>query len=391
MLLRPRQKLFVERSLAALSTRDNTLGVAPTGAGKTIMLSAVTGEMIADGAKACVLAHRDELTAQNRSKFGRVNPRITTSVVDAKEKSWNGQVTFAMAPTLARTGNLAQLPALDLLVIDEAGQFSLAHTLAVSVSAKRLLLLGDPQQLPQVSQGAHPEPVDTSALGWLLGEHETIPEDVGYFLAETRRMRPELAELVSELAYEGRLHAHADAALREVEGAGPAGLVWHPVAHSGNSTSSLEEADEVVRIVQQALEGTIAEPGERPRPLSDGDLIVVAAYNAQVECVAEALAAAGHGGVRVGTVDRFQGQEAAIAIVTLAASSPEDVPRGLEFLLMRNRLNVAISRAQWAAHLVSSDRLGGGLPGSAEGVAALSGYLRLIESAQRAPDRAEMP
>lgn len=100
--------------------------------------------------------------------------------------------------------------------------------------------------------------------------------------------------------------------------------------------------------------------------------------------VGEALASAGFGGVRVGTVDKFQGQEAAIAIVTLAASSPDDVPRGLEFLLMRNRLNVAISRAQWAAHLVSSDRLGDGLPTTSEGLVALSGYLRLTERATRA-------
>jgi DNA repair protein RadD len=120
MLLRPRQKLFVERSLAALSTRDNTLGVAPTGAGKTIMLSAVTGRMTGDGAKACVLAHRDELTSQNRAKFARVNPNTETSVVDATTKSWNGQVTFAMAPTLSRATNLQAMPKLDLLVIDEA-------------------------------------------------------------------------------------------------------------------------------------------------------------------------------------------------------------------------------------------------------------------------------
>ena len=120
MLLRPRQRLFVERSLAALSTRDNTLGVAPTGAGKTIMLSAVTGRMTGDGAKACVLAHRDELTSQNRAKFARVNPDTETSVVDATTKSWNGQVTFAMAPTLSRASNLAAMPKLDLLVIDEA-------------------------------------------------------------------------------------------------------------------------------------------------------------------------------------------------------------------------------------------------------------------------------
>jgi superfamily II DNA or RNA helicase len=121
MRLRPRQKLFVERSLAALGTRANTLGIAPTGAGKTIMLSAVAGERIGDtDAKACVLAHRDELTVQNRAKFGRVNPCITTSVVDATTKSWGGQVTFAMVPTLTREKNLAAMPKLDLLVIDEA-------------------------------------------------------------------------------------------------------------------------------------------------------------------------------------------------------------------------------------------------------------------------------
>ncbi|QIK64333.1 TM0106 family RecB-like putative nuclease [Leucobacter viscericola] len=268
---------------------------------------------------------------------------------------------------------------LDLLVIDEAGQFSLAPTIAASVAAQRLLLLGDPQQLPQVSQGSHPEPVDTSALGWLLGEHETIPEELGFFLAETRRMRPELAEVVSELAYEGRLHAHPTASHRMVEGAGAAGLSWHPVEHEGNSTSSVEEAAEVVRIAREALSGTLYELGSMPRQLTQQDLIVVAPYNAQVECVSQALAGAGLGEVRVGTVDKFQGQEAVIAIVTLAASSAEDVPRGLEFLLMRNRLNVAISRAQWAAHLVSSERLGDGLPTSSEGVAALSGYLRLTE------------
>jgi superfamily II DNA or RNA helicase len=121
MRLRPRQKLFVERSLSALGTRANTLGIAPTGAGKTIMLSAVTGASLGDSAsKACVLAHRDELTAQNRDKFRRVVPGVSTSVVDATTKSWDGQVTFAMVPTLARQANLAGMPKLDLLVIDEA-------------------------------------------------------------------------------------------------------------------------------------------------------------------------------------------------------------------------------------------------------------------------------
>ena len=133
MRLRPRQKLFVERSLSALATRRNTLGIAPTGAGKTIMLSAVTGESIGGSdARACVLAHRDELTEQNRAKFARVNPGVTTSVLDANTKSWTGQVTFAMVPTLARETNLAAMPKLDLLVIDEAHH-------AVATSYRRII------------------------------------------------------------------------------------------------------------------------------------------------------------------------------------------------------------------------------------------------------------
>jgi len=293
-----------------------------------------------------------------------------------------GSVIGGTAWDFANTGRFDRR-SLDLLVIDEAGQFSLAPTIAASVAAQRVLLLGDPQQLPQVSQGSHPEPVDTSALGWLINDHDTLPDGFGYFLAETRRMRPELAEVVSELAYEGRLHAHPSAALRELEHSGPAGLIWHPVSHRGNATSSTEEADAVVSIVIEALAGQLHEPDEQSRPLTPNDLIVVAAYNAQVEQISQTLHDAGLGAVRVGTVDKFQGQEAVIAIVSLAASSAEDVPRGLEFLLMRNRLNVAISRAQWAAHLVSSDRLGQSLPSSAEGVAALSGYLGLLERASR--------
>jgi DNA repair protein RadD len=121
MMLRPRQKLFVERSLSALGTRSNTLGIGPTGCGKTILLSSVAGELLRETeAKACILAHRDELTDQNRAKFTRVNPAIATSVVDATTKSWEGQATFAMVPTLSRPANLDDMPALDLLVIDEA-------------------------------------------------------------------------------------------------------------------------------------------------------------------------------------------------------------------------------------------------------------------------------
>lgn len=269
---------------------------------------------------------------------------------------------------------------LDLLVIDEAGQFSLAATIAASMSAKNLLLLGDPQQLPQVSQGSHPEPIDGSALGYLSDGHDVLPAELGYFLAETRRLHPALAEPVSRLSYEGRLRAHPSASARELEGVAP-GLHPVPVRHTGNATESVEEADEVVAIIHRLI-GTPwrSAPDAAPRPLADADVIVVTPYNAQQQTIRDRLDAAGLRGARVGTVDKFQGQEAAVAIVSLAASSSRDAPRGMEFLLNRNRLNVAISRAQWAAYLVHSPGLLDSLPHTPAGVAELSAFIRLTEA-----------
>jgi len=276
---------------------------------------------------------------------------------------------------------------LDLLVVDEAGQFSLASTIAVSLAAPRLLLLGDPQQLPQVSQGTHPAPVDTSALGWVMDGADVIPHEYGYFLAETRRMRPEVAAPVSTLSYRGELEAHPSTALRSIDGV-PAGLVPIALRHHGNATQSREEAAEVARLVTDLIgrawtdaatddaDGSSA--ALAPRPLEQRDLIVVTPYNAQQVAVEEALAAAGFPDVPVGTVDKFQGKEAAVAIVSLAASSGRDAPRGLEFLLLRNRLNVAVSRAMHTAFVVYSPGLLDDLPYTPEGVARLSGFARLV-------------
>lgn len=284
--------------------------------------------------------------------------------------------------------------ALDLLVVDEAGQFSLASTIAASVAARRLLLLGDPQQLPQVSQGTHPEPVDMSALGWIADGHDVLPADLGYFLAESRRMHPALAEPVSRLSYEGELESHDCAALRAIDGVEP-GLTPVPVDHEGNTTDSAEEADEVVRIAASLLgraytDTTVgAEPTRaEARPLTQSDLIVVTPYNAQLTLVRDALDRAGLTDVPVGTVDKFQGQEAAVAIVTLAASSAAAAPRGVEFLLLKNRLNVAISRAKVAAYLVYSPGLLDALPRTPQGVAQLSAFARLVGVELPSLDRA---
>ncbi|MCR2810855.1 MULTISPECIES: bifunctional RecB family nuclease/DEAD/DEAH box helicase [unclassified Microbacterium] len=278
---------------------------------------------------------------------------------------------------------------LDLLVIDEAGQFSLASTIAVSLAASRLLLLGDPQQLPQVSQGTHPEPVDTSALGWVIDGADVIPAEYGYFLARTWRMHPRVAAPVSRLSYSGELAAHPATAMRELAGV-QAGVIPVSVRHHGNATQSPEEAAAVVEIVRdlvgRAWTGIlIGEAGEstvlEPRPLQESDIIVVTPYNAQQVAVEEALADAGYPRVPVGTVDRFQGQEAAVAIVSLAASSGRDAPRGLEFLLLRNRLNVAVSRAMHTAYVISSPGLLDDLPYTPDGVVRLSGFARLVGAA----------
>ena len=298
---------------------------------------------------------------------------------------------FVLGGTAWDFANAARIPrgSLDLLVIDEAGQFSLANTIAVSLAAPRLLLLGDPQQLPQVSQGTHPEPVDTSALGWVIGEHAVLPDDFGFFLGESWRMHPAVAAPVSTLSYEGELASHPSAALRRLEGV-EAGLHIVPIDHRGNSISSPEEADEIVRIARKVLgrawtEVRVDAAGlaipQPPRSLEQSDIIVVTPYNAQLQCVRQALDAAGLTEVPVGTVDKFQGQEAAVAIVTLAASSAADAPRGIEFLLLRNRLNVAISRAKYAAYLVHAPALLDDLPRTPQGVAQLSAFARLVGQA----------
>lgn len=269
---------------------------------------------------------------------------------------------------------------LDLLVIDEAGQFSLANTLAVSRAAQRLLLLGDPQQLPQVSQGLHPEPVDASALGWLAAGHDTLPAEFGYFLGASWRMHPDLCRAVSRLSYEGRLRAAPAAAGRRLEGIAP-GVHTVLVEHEGNATASAEEAAEAVRRVR-ALLGTPWDAGAAgPRPLGQQDILIVAAYNAQVGLMQDTLAAEGLDEVAVGTVDKFQGRQAPVVLVSMAASSPEEVPRGMEFLLSRNRINVAISRAQWAAYVLRSPRLTAYLPSTPRGLGELGAFIGLGEAA----------
>ncbi|OFJ53867.1 TM0106 family RecB-like putative nuclease [Mycolicibacterium grossiae] len=265
---------------------------------------------------------------------------------------------------------------LDLLVIEEAGQYSLANTVAVASAARNLLLLGDPQQLPQVSQGTHPEPVDHSALGWLVDGHHTLPPERGYFLDLSYRMHPAVCGPVSRLSYDGRLRSHEDvSAARRLEGVAP-GVSVLTVEHDGNSTQSPEEAAAIVDATARLL-GTPWTDERGTAPLEARDVLVVTPYNAQVLTVRRALDAAGLADVEVGTVDKFQGRQAPVVFVSMTASSADDVPRGVSFLLNRNRLNVAVSRAKYAAVIVRSATLTDYLPSTPHGLVDLGAFLAL--------------
>lgn len=286
-----------------------------------------------------------------------------------------GRVLGGTAWTFA---NAAAQP-VDLLVVDEAGQLSLAHLLGASALAETVLLLGDPQQLPQVSRGEHPQPIGDAALTWIAEGAPVLRADRGFFLDTSWRMHSALTRAVSELSYAGRLGAREEVTdARRLDGVEPGLHPW-PVSHTGNAVSSPEEAAAVVEIIQSLLGRTWSTgPDDPGRPLEPSDVIVVAPYNAQVATVREALDAAGLEGTAVGTVDKFQGREAAVAILTMAASSPQEVPRGLDFLLNRNRLNVSISRGQWAAYLVHSPALADALPTGPEDLPMIGAFLRLV-------------
>lgn len=246
---------------------------------------------------------------------------------------------------------------LDVLVVDEAAQMSLANTVAVAQSAQTVILLGDPQQLDQPTQGTHPDGTDVSSLEHMLGDDHTITADRGLFLEQTWRLHPEICAFHSELFYDEKLTAQEGCSRQAIQSDGPvngSGLRYMAVAHQGNQSSSVEEAEAIAQLVTDILEG---EPrwtnrdGEE-NALTLDDVVIITPYNAQVFEIQRRLP-----GARVGTVDKFQGQEAPIAIYSVATSSHADAPRGMEFLYSSNRFNVAISRAQCLAVLVASPRV----------------------------------
>jgi uncharacterized protein len=299
----------------------------------------------------------------------------------------DGSIQLVGATSYAWSRELYQ-NRLDVLVVDEAAQISLANVVAVSPAAPRLILFGDPAQLEQPQRGVHPPGADVSALEHLLGDALTMPPELGVFLAETRRLHPALCEFTSRVFYEGRLRAlpgleqqrivqvGAEPALAQLSGSG---LRFVPVSHRGNTQRSEEEVERIAELVTELLAGgsQFAAANGEVRALEPRDVLVVAPYNAQVAALRRRLPPQ----LSVGTVDKFQGREAPIVIYSLTSSSAADAPRGFEFLYSLNRLNVATSRAQALVILVASPELARAhcrSPRQMQLVNALCSFLELV-------------
>ena len=327
--------------------------------GKRIGITAISHKVIRNLIDKTIELSREEnvrieFIHKVKEKSEKVPDEITETddskkVLDGLDQ---GKVAGGTAWLWAESNSIEKL---DYLFIDEAGQMSLSHALAASRAAYNLIMLGDPQQLEQPQKGAHPEGSDVAALTYLLEGRATIAENKGLFLATTRRLHPEICKFTSELFYEGKLHSLEGLENQVISGTGKfdgAGLFYVPVDHRGNSNKSVEEISVIEEIIRTLLQGTYTNSSKTTSPLSKEDVLIVAPYNAQVSALIERLP-----GFRIGTVDKFQGQEAPVVIYSMTSSSHEDAPRGMSFLFSPNRLNVATSRAKSVSILVASPRL----------------------------------
>jgi superfamily I DNA and/or RNA helicase len=301
------------------------------------------------------------------------NAVVTRKLLDGDVNLVGGTAWFRTRTDVAR--------AVDVLVVDEAGQFSLANAVAVARGALSMVLLGDPQQLAQPSQAVHPGNSGASALEHLLDGHATIPPERGVFLDRSYRMHPDLTAFVSDLAYEGRLEAAPGRERVAVLGEGRlsgSGLRVHQVRHVLTAADKSQQEADVVARLWQSVQGSSWRNhlGEEAR-IGPEQVLVVAPYNAQVALIKAALP----GGARVGTVDKFQGQEAPVVIYSMTSTSADDAPRGVSFLYDLNRLNVAVSRAQALAVVVLSPLLLDAPVRTPEQLRRVNALCRLVESA----------
>ncbi|QDO88257.1 TM0106 family RecB-like putative nuclease [Ornithinimicrobium ciconiae] len=365
----------------------------PPGSGKSFSGKALIRDLLDAGLKVGVTANSHSVLTELIEGVGR--PGVRKGVPRAHDSgmvrvvSGNPDLDKAVADGATLIAGTAWLwareelaDAVDVLVVDEAGQFSLANALAVAQAATRgIVLLGDPQQLPQVTQGTHPHGAGVSALEHLIDGADTIAADRGIFLDRTYRMHPEITRFVSDLSYASRLESVEGLERQRVDAPGGlagSGLRWVPVAHQGNVSESPEEGEAVAALVEDLLHGTWTDSTGAQHRLGLADILVVSPYNAQVRLLQERLPE----GIQVGTVDKFQGRQAPVVIFSMASSSGQDAPRGVGFLLDSHRLNVAVSRA-WALAVVV------GSPTLLESPVSSPEQLRLVNALCRFVDLAE--
>jgi predicted RecB family nuclease len=390
----------------------------PPGSGKTWTGSRVICDLLADGKRVGVLSnghkamhhllHKVEACAQERGISFRGLYKHTNGNGDsqyvsrlegpfiesiAKNEPFEDEEYDLAAGTAWLFSREGLARTFDYLFIDEAGQVSLADAIAVSAAAKNVVLLGDPLQLAQVSQGVHPLHAGASVLEHLLGDAQTVPEHRGIFLDVSYRMHPEICAFISEAVYGGRLHAGPNTHLQRVDAPRPRhgepveplsghGLRYIPIAHEGNSRESREEAQRIVEEIALLLQGTVTDEDAVTRPMRPDDIIVVTPYNAQRRLIRRLLRERGID-VRVGTVDKFQGQEAFVVFYSMATSGGNDIPRDLGFVFEQNRFNVAISRARALSVVVSSPGLLRVPCHSAEQMALVNLLCRYVEQSVR--------
>lgn len=251
--------------------------------------------------------------------------------------------------------------AFDYLFVDEAGQVCLANVVGMSRSANNLILLGDQMQLEQPVEGSHPEESGQSSLEYFLHDHATVPNHLGVFLGTTYRMHPDVCAVISDAVYESRIHPHEQTSKQILNFPNASlfakigkqsGVVWVPVEHEGNVQASDEEVERIDILVKDLLQCCYTDKFGNSRPVTLADILIVAPYNMQVRKIASRI----HG-AQVASVDKFQGREAPIVILSMCASDGGSSPRGMDFLFSMSRLNVAISRAQTIAFVVGNPNL----------------------------------
>jgi uncharacterized protein len=346
----------------------------PPGSGKTHTGARMICTLVRAGKRVGVTAHSHKVIRNLLDKIVEaaremgVDVRCIQKVSDAEPNqpslrfvTTNGDLFGSLGAGSNVAGGTAWLwsspdaaHAVDVLFIDEAAQMSLANVIAVSQAASSIVLLGDPQQLDQPIQGSHPEGTEVSALHHVLSNEQTIPADRGLFLSETWRLHPDVCVFTSELFYEGRLQPRPGLERQAIRSLGRmvgTGLRYVPVDTQGNQSSSPQEADCVRDLVAEILASstTWIDKDSVEQPIALQDILIIAPYNAQVFELQDRIP-----GARIGTVDKFQGQEAPIVIYSMTTSTCEDAPRGMEFLYSLNRLNVATSRAKCLCILVAS-------------------------------------